>query len=456
MNSRISVLAAAAVILGLTGCATTGPTGGTRFNVPIQTASPFLGGRPIDARAVVVVPQEVRAYKDYAPIPMGAWDAQWGKNLPAAAESAFRQVFQTALLLDRPDDSADYEIQLRFDPTRTHYKMGFSQTDASLAVIVRLAAGRELLWERSFEAHVETSSNNESLAKVGGMLADALGQAAAAVSAEVLKRPEPAGEAPVRRNVAAAPAPRPVAHSDVDDAPAPRARRAGHAVIIGIEHYREHLPNADFAAGDARIVAEYVKNVLGYPEENVALLVDDRATRGDFEKYFESWLPNRVEKGDEVFVFFSGHGAPNPRTGDAYMVPFDADPTYIDQMGYSLKKLYAQLAKLPAKSVTVAMDSCFSGAGGRSVIAKGARPLVTIKTEELPAHMTVLSASAGDQISNSFETKGHGLFTYYFLKGLREKGPDMKAVFDYLRPEVSRTARRDYNTDQMPQWRQGE
>ena len=157
-----------------------------------------------------------------------------------------------------------------------------------------------------------------------------------------------------------------------------------------------------------------------------------------------------------MFVYFSGHGSPNPAKGDAYLVPYDGDPTYIDQTGYPLKRMYEQLGKLPAKSVTVAMDSCFSGAGGRSVLAKGARPLVTVAmVDALPANITVLSASAGDQISNSYQEKGHGLFTYFLLKGMKEKGADMKSVFAYLKPEVARTARRELNSDQDPQWRQG-
>lgn len=250
----------------------------------------------------------------------------------------------------------------------------------------------------------------------------------------------------------AAPAPAAPPRSDVDDVPARRAARKGHAVIIGIERYRESLPPALFAAADARIMARYAGAVLGYPEENVALMTDDRASKGDFEKNLERWLANRVEKDDEVFVYFSGHGAPDPKTGDAFLVPYDADPTYIRETGYPLKRLYAELAKLPTQKITVALDSCFSGAGGRSVIARGARPLVSVKAAEAPAKIAVLSASAGDEISNSYEDRGHGLFTYFLLKGLKASGPDFKAAFDYLKPEVARVARRQYNADQNPQW----
>jgi hypothetical protein len=80
---------------------------------------------------------------------------------------------------------------------------------------------------------------------------------------------------------------------------------------------------------------------------------------------------------------------------------------------------------------------------------------VSVVSGEVPAKVTVLSASAGDQISNSYQEKGHGLFTYFLLKGMKEKGGDMRTVFDYLKPEVSRVARREYNADQEPQMREG-
>lgn len=348
----------------------------------------------------------------------------------------------------------------------------FVRVDGGVSVLVELleADGRKI-WETRLSGSGEGESTGGGYAVVGngirvawkGALQKAMGGLAPALLAErpwllVGKTPAPvaAPAAPAAPAVAAPAAPPspPRVRSDVDELPPARAPRKAHAVVVGIERYRESLPRADFAAGDARLAAEYFKR-LGVPEANVAVLVDERATRGDFEKYFERWLPNRVEAGDEVYVYFSGHGAPNPAKGDAYLVPYDGDPTYIEQTGYPLAKLYAQLAKLPARSVTVAMDSCFSGAGGRSVLAKGARPLVSVVSGDVPAKVTVLSASAGDQISNSYQEKGHGLFTYFLLKGLKEKGADFKAAFDYLKPEVARVARREYNADQDPQWREG-
>ena len=155
-----------------------------------------------------------------------------------------------------------------------------------------------------------------------------------------------------------------------------KLNKNSYAIVIGIENYRQKLPKADYATHDAKTMTEYLTKVMGYPEENVVTLTNDRASLTDFIKYFEKWLPNNVEKDGSVFIYYSGHGAPNTKTGDAYLVPYDGDPSFIEQTGYPLKKLYESLNKLQAKEIIVALDSCFSGAGGKSVIAKGARPLV--------------------------------------------------------------------------------
>jgi len=250
--------------------------------------------------------------------------------------------------------------------------------------------------------------------------------------------------------------------SDIDDLPAAMAKpkKNSYAVVIGIENYRQKLPKADFSIHDAQTVAEYLTKVLGYPEENVVTLLNEHATNVDLVKYFEKWLPNNVETGGMVFVFYSGHGAPNPKTSDAYLVPYDGDPSFIDETGYSLKRMYTALGKLPAKEVIVALDSCFSGAGGRSVIAKGSRPLVMNLQGNvvLPKNMMLLSASSGDQTSSTYDEKGHGLFTYFMLKGIKNEDvtrPDgslkIDDLYSYIKPQVERIARKQYNNEQTPQ-----
>jgi hypothetical protein len=254
----------------------------------------------------------------------------------------------------------------------------------------------------------------------------------------------------------------PVIKSDVDELPAVivKHNKNAYAIVIGIEQYRQRLPKADFAVNDAMTVTNYLSKVMGYPEQNIITLTGEHAAKSDLEKYFEKWLWNNVEKDSTVFVYFSGHGAPNPQTGDAYLVPYDGDPSFIEQTGYSLKRLYESLNKLPAKEIIVALDSCFSGAGGRSVIAKGARPLVMNLQSNvvLSKSITVMSASSNEQISSTYDEKGHGLFTYFMLKGIKNEDVvkqdgsiAISDLFGYLKPQVERIARKQYNNEQTPQ-----
>lgn len=100
----------------------------------------------------------------------------------------------------------------------------------------------------------------------------------------------------------------------------------------------------------------------------------------------------------------------------------------------------------------MALDACFSGAGGRSVLAKGARPLVAKVDDGVPAssRLTVLAAASGDEITGTLAEQGHDLFTYHLLKGLfADPRPSAKALHAYLRPRVQDDARRQ-NREQTP------
>jgi ankyrin repeat protein len=226
------------------------------------------------------------------------------------------------------------------------------------------------------------------------------------------------------------------------------------AVVVGIGKYSD-IPEAQFAERDAAAVKDHLI-AAGFPSRNVIQLFGEKAGRSAMEKFLEIWLPRNVKEDGRVFFYFSGHGAPDPKTGEAYLIPWDGDPGFLENTGYPIKRLYEKLGSLKAKEVIVAMDACFSGAGGRSVLAKGARPLVTkVENVSVPQNLTVFAAASGDQITSTLEDQGHGTFTYYFLKGLSggAKGSSgavtARGLYDYLKPKVQDAARRQ-NRDQEP------
>jgi hypothetical protein len=246
----------------------------------------------------------------------------------------------------------------------------------------------------------------------------------------------------------------PAYHSEVDK-PAYRAPENPDrfALIVGIENYSS-IPKAEFAERDAQTVKEHLL-ALGYPQRNVVHLSGSLGSRANIEKYVESWMPAHVGENSQVVVYFSGHGSPGISSGEAYLVPWDGDVKYLENTGYPLKRLYAKLNALKARKVAVLLDSCFSGAGGRSIVPKGTRPLVGKVDDATGAlgRLVVLSASAADEITGGDESQGHGLMTYYLLKGLNERRGDVELsrLYDYLLPNVQNAARQE-NRDQTPQF----
>jgi hypothetical protein len=266
--------------------------------------------------------------------------------------------------------------------------------------------------------------------------------------------------------------PRPVTPvvSDVDSG-LPHTRRVneqGVAVVVGTQTYKQ-APRAQYACADAQAVRKYLTTAFGYQEGNIIDLPDP--TKGQLEEVFGSAgsykgkLYNWVKPGkSDVFVYYAGHGAPSMSDKKGYLVPVDASPDYVSASGYPLDLLYANLAKIPAKSITVVLDACFSGlaadTGGRStMLLKDASPLVVAPvSENVPSKLSVFAAATGSQLASWYPEKGHSLFTYWYLKGLKGEADadkdgsitlgEMKA---YLSENVTYTARRLYGRDQTPE-----
>ncbi|MBI5622696.1 MAG: SEL1-like repeat protein [Elusimicrobia bacterium] len=299
-----------------------------------------------------------------------------------------------------------------------------------------LAASQDLAEARQGMERLKPLMTKEAVAEAQ-KLASAFKAAGSAVQA-----PAPAPMAPERALVSE------VDHPSYHRPEDPKA----FALVVGVEGYKD-LPSAEFAQRDAEAVKEHLL-ALGYPERNVVLLKGSDATVSGLKKFVDEWLPRNVPEGGSVFFYFSGHGAPDPKTGDAYIIPWDGDPRFLKSTAYPVRKLYASLANLPARKVWVALDSCFSGAGGRSVLAKGSRPLVAKVDSALPSKgkLVLFAAASKDEITGTLESEGHGIFTYHFLKALAEQSSkelDASLLFKQLKSRVQDDARRQ-NRDQTP------
>ncbi len=241
----------------------------------------------------------------------------------------------------------------------------------------------------------------------------------------------------------------------VQGAPQP----AAYAIVIGIEKYSSTLPTPTGAHADAQRFADLARTSLGVPPDHVQTLFDEQATKGSIERALAS-VQLSVQGGGRVYFYFSGHGAPDTSaagSGTSFIVPTDGDPQFLDATAISMKEILTKLGQSKARDVLAVVDSCFSGAGGRSVLPPGARPIVRVKEESAPPQLALFSASSGNEISGPTEAGDGGLFTQYVLQGLGTAAADangdgqvsLTELSQWVAPRVAREAKKA-NRDQNP------
>ena len=242
------------------------------------------------------------------------------------------------------------------------------------------------------------------------------------------------------------------------------------AVIIGNANYKKQgkdIPNVNPAYADAEGIKQYFMKAKGIKEGNIIYLKDATGSQlasvfGN-EKSYKGRLFNYIKsKKSNVYIYYAGHGAPGEE-GDAYLVPTDTDSQTIQFTGYPLSTLYSNLGKLPAKSVTVILEACFSGGSqSGSLISKASPIVITPKKTMIPANVKVIAAGSERQMASWEEDSSHSLFTKYFLKAMSGEGDANKdgkvsdaELKEYLSDTMTYYARRYYGRDQKVQIHNG-
>ena len=195
------------------------------------------------------------------------------------------------------------------------------------------------------------------------------------------------------------------------------------ALIIGIENYAKS-PNATYANLDAKYFYEYVKNTFGVKTENIKLMINQEANLVDSLGALNKWLPGKVRKNQtDLIIYFAGHGLASSDGKELYLLPQDGDSDLLERTALSRTEIFQMIKKLSPKSVTMFLDTCYSGqTRDEETLLASARPVRIVADEQdTPDNFTIFSASQLDQISSGFKEAKHGIFSYYLMKGLEGK-----------------------------------
>jgi hypothetical protein len=239
--------------------------------------------------------------------------------------------------------------------------------------------------------------------------------------------------------------------------PPERLTAEKYAVIVGVAKYKNStggLSNLRFADRDAMSFYDFLLSPQGgsFKRENVKLLLNEDATSQNLRSALFTFLTKPREQ-DLVLLYFAGHGSPDPNDKrNLYLLTYD---TQLDDMGgtafpmWQLQDVFVRIIK--AKRVITFTDSCHSyGVSGQ--LYGGSEKSNNLINQYLAAYAAsadraVITASDVSELSAEAEKwgGGHGVFTYFVLRGLQGDG-DLNRdgtvtageLFQYVRDQVQK------------------
>ena len=211
----------------------------------------------------------------------------------------------------------------------------------------------------------------------------------------------------------------------------PPARINGqkYAVVVGVAKYQNAgagLTNLRYADRDADSFRTFLESPSGgsFPKQNILTLLNEDATNEALRSALFTFL-SKPHPEDLVVIYLAGHGSPDPNDSrNLYFLTYD---TKIDDMGgtafpmFQFQDVFDRVLK--ARRVITFVDSCHSfGISGEKNLGRPSNNLINQYIQRFASNgeRAVLTASNTSELS--FEDErwggGHGVFTYYLLKGL--------------------------------------
>jgi len=201
--------------------------------------------------------------------------------------------------------------------------------------------------------------------------------------------------------------------------------------IIGIEKYK-NTDNIMYSRRSAEFFKKVAQKTLGISKNHTYCLIDEEATSGAIKDNL-IFLTEKVNRGDIIYFYYSGHGIPVLPKNEPYILPQDKVPDFVSKENFfKLNQIYRFLSESKASKIIAFVDSCFSGAtDGKSVIkgvaASRLIPKSVLFDEE---KMVILSAGRNKQYSNMYSDRGHRLFSYFLMKSLLSGRKKINAIYE--------------------------
>ncbi len=205
------------------------------------------------------------------------------------------------------------------------------------------------------------------------------------------------------------------------------AHHSTRAVVIGISDYQDpQIPDLQYAHRDAEAFAHWLSRSLagsGLDNTHIKVLLNEQASAGRVAEALDALIEQSVE-GDQVFIYFSGHGDVERKTisQPGFLLCWDAPPrVYMGGGAYSLAYLEDIVSTLSVQNkakVVLITDACHAGKLAGSQIG-GAQLTATSLAQQLNNEIRILSCQPSEFSLEGVQWGGgRGVFSYHLVDGL--------------------------------------
>jgi len=131
-----------------------------------------------------------------------------------------------------------------------------------------------------------------------------------------------------------------------------------HALLIAVQDYKDpSITDLDQPVKDMNRLKDVLVKNYSFLEQNVIVITNpDRNTL--YARFDE--MQSRLDKADNLLVFYAGHGYWDPQLEQGYWLPSDAEPNKRSSW-LSNGTLRDYIAGIPARHTLLISDACFSG-----------------------------------------------------------------------------------------------
>ncbi|MBA4175271.1 MAG: hypothetical protein C0505_01705 [Leptothrix sp. (in: Bacteria)] len=215
------------------------------------------------------------------------------------------------------------------------------------------------------------------------------------------------------------------------------AQAARLALVIGNDGY-SRIAQLRNARNDARSIAAELESA-GF---KVTRVFD--GTRRSMNEALDDFV-RRIDKGDEVIFYFSGHGSQPPQSGP-FLLPVDIEVSSeraILRDGVALEQVVDDLGRRARFSLVI-IDACRDDPFRQTGAGRSMAPGSSLSRIEPPkGTMIIMAASKGQQALDRLgdnDPVANGLFTRELVKQMRQPGLSAGEVLKRVRANVERAA----------------